>query len=81
MKLSNELGRYIRQARESKGRMQKDVAKQAKVSETFYSEIERGTRFPSYKKLTDVCRILMIPMSAIEPIAQEGLFKRWKGWN
>lgn len=81
MKLSNELGRYIRNSRKLSNLplQQKDVARQAKVSETYYSEIERGVRFPSYKKLCDICRILDIRLSVIEVIARNELFNRWKG--
>lgn len=81
MKMSNELGRYIRRTRQLSNLplQQKDVARQSRVSKTFYSEIERGLRFPSYNKLVDICRILGIAMTTIEPIAKEEIFKRWKG--
>ena len=83
MKLSNDLGRYIRMVRQLKNRLvtQKDIAKRVKISETYYSEIERGVRFPTYKKLMAICAALDIFPAKAEALAKEGLFKRWKGYD
>lgn len=57
-KLDPEIVAQIREAREKKKLTQAEVAKQAKITETFYAMMERGEANPSISKLNKVLKVL-----------------------
>ncbi len=56
--INPELAAQLREAREKKGLTQSEVAKRAKVTETFYAMTERGETNPSYVKLNRILKVL-----------------------
>lgn len=57
-KISTEFGTYIREARESKGLYQADVAEKIGVSRVYYTYIEAGKRDIYFTLAINICRVL-----------------------
>ena len=55
---SEKVGEYFRNAREKKGLKQSEVANQVGISQSHYSNIERGTRGVSFQLAGDICDTL-----------------------
>jgi transcriptional regulator with XRE-family HTH domain len=60
-----DLGRKVRSLRESRGMSLKDLAKQAGVSESFVSQIERGVANPSVASLRRLAEALGSSVGAL----------------
>ncbi len=63
-RIDPKLAVQIKEAREKKGLTQVEVAKQAKVSDTFYAMTERGEANPSYAKLERILKVLGLKIVA-----------------
>lgn len=59
-----KLAAQIKETREKKGLTQAEVAKKAKVTETFYAMTERGEANPSYVKLEAILNVLGLKIIA-----------------
>ncbi len=57
-KVTKEFGAFIREARESKGLYQADVAEQLGVSRAYYTHIEAGNREIYFTLALNICRVL-----------------------
>lgn len=55
-----ELGKKLRQARESLHLTQLEVATSANVHVNFYARVERGEENPSFEKLQSMMKVLKI---------------------
>lgn len=53
-----DFGKYIRDKRESKGILQSEMAKQLKITQAYYSMIERGERNLDLIVAINICNIL-----------------------
>lgn len=62
-RIDPELASRLKETREKKGFTQAEVAKQAKVTETFYAMMERGETNPSVAKLKRVLNVLGLEIS------------------
>jgi len=58
-----DLALKLKETREKKGLTQAELAKQAKVTETFYAMMERGEANPSVGKLKRVLTVLGLKIS------------------
>ena len=65
--LRTHIGSTLRQARISQGRTLRDVAKAARVSLGYLSEVERGQKEASSELLNSICQAL--ELSLLEVIA------------
>ncbi len=63
-RIDPKLATQIKEAREKKGLTQVEVAKQAKVTDTFYAMTERGESNPSYAKLERILKVLGLKIIA-----------------
>ena len=63
--LRTHIGSALRQARISQGRTLRDVAKGARVSLGYLSEVERGQKEPSSELLGAICGALNLPLSKL----------------
>jgi transcriptional regulator with XRE-family HTH domain len=63
--LRNEIGRSLRGARISQGRTLRDVAKAARVSLGYLSEVERGQKEASSELLNSICSALNLTLSNV----------------
>lgn len=63
-RIDPELAAQIKEAREKKDLTQLQVAKLAKVTETFYAMTERGESNPSFAKLTRILTALGLKIVA-----------------
>jgi transcriptional regulator with XRE-family HTH domain len=63
--LRTHLGSALRVARVSQGRTLRDVAKSARVSLGYLSEVERGQKEPSSELLNSICTALDLQLSKI----------------
>lgn len=63
--LRTHLGSTLRVARVSQGRTLRDVAKSARVSLGYLSEVERGQKEPSSELLNSICTALDLQLSKI----------------
>ena len=63
-KIDPKLAAQIKEAREKKSLTQAQVAKQAKVTETFYAMTERGETNPSFVKLERILNVLGLKIVA-----------------
>ena len=63
-RIDPKLATQIKEAREKKGLTQVEVAKQAKVTDTFYAMTERGESNPSYAKLERILKVLGLKIVA-----------------
>ncbi len=59
-----KLAEQLKKTREKKGLTQANVAKEAKVSETFYAMTERGETNPSLAKLNRILKALGLKIVA-----------------
>ena len=57
-KISVEFGAFIRNARESRGLYQAEVAEAAGVSRSYYAYIETGNREIYFTLAINICRVL-----------------------
>ena len=62
-KLAVEFGRFIREARETKGRLQADVAEKLGISRSYYGHIESGNREIYFTLAINICRVLDLDMN------------------
>lgn len=63
-KIDPKLAAQLKEAREKKDLTQAQVAKMAKVTETFYAMTERGEANPSYAKLNRILNVLGLKIVA-----------------
>ena len=63
--LRTHLGSALRSARVSQGRTLRDVAKSARVSLGYLSEVERGQKEASSELLASICAALNIELSKL----------------
>ncbi|MDO8618415.1 MAG: helix-turn-helix transcriptional regulator, partial [Candidatus Daviesbacteria bacterium] len=63
-KIDPKLAAQIKEAREKKGLTQVQVAKQAKVTETFYAMTERGESNPAFANLERILKVLGLKIVA-----------------
>jgi transcriptional regulator with XRE-family HTH domain len=63
--LRTHIGQTLRQARISQGRTLRDVAKDARVSLGYLSEVERGQKEASSELLNAICIALNLSLSAV----------------
>lgn len=63
--LRNEIGQSLRSARTAQGRTLRDVAKQARVSLGYLSEVERGQKEASSELLNSICIALDISLATV----------------
>ena len=63
--LRTHIGQTLRQARMSQGRTLRDVAKEARVSLGYLSEVERGQKEASSELLNSICIALNLSLSAV----------------
>ncbi len=57
-KIAKEFGAFIREARESKGIYQADIAEQLGVSRSYYTLIEAGNREIYFSLAINICAVL-----------------------
>lgn len=57
-KFSKEFGAFIREARESQGLLQADVAKKLYISRVYYTYIENGQRDIYFLLAVKICDVL-----------------------
>ena len=62
-KIAVEFGNFIREARESKGMFQADIAAKIGVSRGYYSYIESGSREIYFSLAVKICDVLKLDMS------------------
>lgn len=67
IKTQQEFGKNIRVIRKRKGLLQEEVAKDSKISVTYYAGIERGEENPTLAVLESLCKTLKIKSSEILP--------------
>ena len=63
--LRNSVGQSLRAARTAQGRTLRDVARDARVSLGYLSEVERGQKEPSSELLSAICMALDLPLSRV----------------
>lgn len=63
--LRTHIGRCLRSARNSQGRTLREVARQARVSLGYLSEVERGQKEASSELLNSICQALDLELSAV----------------
>ena len=63
--LRTHIGSTLRQARISQGRTLRDVAKSARVSLGYLSEVERGQKEASSELLNSICQALELSLSTV----------------
>jgi transcriptional regulator with XRE-family HTH domain len=63
--LRTHLGSTLRSARICQGRTLRDVAKTARVSLGYLSEVERGQKEASSELLNSICRALDLSLSSV----------------
>ena len=63
--LRTHIGSALRQARISQGRTLRDVAKGARVSLGYLSEVERGQKEASSELLNAICEALDLTLSSV----------------
>lgn len=65
MLLRTHIGQSLRSARTSQNRTLRDVAREARVSLGYLSEVERGQKEASSELLNAICTALGLSLSAI----------------
>lgn len=60
-----QVGTTIKSFRKLKGIKQKDLAKKAKLSPTYLSQIESNTKDPTLSTITAISKSLEIPLSVL----------------
>ena len=63
--LRTSVGQSLRAARTTQGRTLRDVARDARVSLGYLSEVERGQKEPSSELLASICSALDLPLSRV----------------
>ena len=63
--LRTHIGQTLRQARVSQNRTLRDVAKEARVSLGYLSEVERGQKEASSELLNAICEALGLNLSSV----------------
>ena len=63
--LRTHIGHSLRSARISQGRTLRDVAKEARVSLGYLSEVERGQKEASSELLNSICIALNLSLSSV----------------
>ena len=63
--LRTHIGSTLRQARISQGRTLRDVAKSARVSLGYLSEVERGQKEASSELLNSICKALELSLLTV----------------
>ena len=63
--LRRQIGQCLRLARTSQSRTLRDVARSARVSLGYLSEVERGQKEASSELLASICRALGITLSSL----------------
>jgi len=63
--MRNEIGQSLRSARIAQGRTLRDVAKTARVSLGYLSEVERGQKEASSELLNSICIALNLSLSTV----------------
>jgi transcriptional regulator with XRE-family HTH domain len=63
--LRTHIGSTLRSARVAQGRTLRDVAKGARVSLGYLSEVERGQKEASSELLNSICQALNLSLSAV----------------
>ena len=63
--LRTSVGQSLRAARTTQGRTLRDVARDARVSLGYLSEVERGQKEPSSELLAAICSALDLPLSRV----------------
>lgn len=56
-------GEFIKNAREAKGLLQREVAVRANVEQAYISKVERGEREPSLTNAIKICQALHIDIN------------------
>ena len=70
--LREHIGHCLRSARTSQNRTLRDVAREARVSLGYLSEVERGQKEASSELLNAICQALGLPLSSvISDVARE----------
>lgn len=62
-KVLKEFGAFIREARESKGIYQAEIAEQLGVSRAYYTHIEAGNREFYFTMAINICRVLNLDIN------------------
>jgi transcriptional regulator with XRE-family HTH domain len=65
-KVAKAFGAFIREARESKGLMQADVAMQLGICRPYYCYIEQGARSIYFSRALQICKILGVSLDDFE---------------
>jgi transcriptional regulator with XRE-family HTH domain len=63
--LRTHIGRSLRASRNSQGRTLREVARQARVSLGYLSEVERGQKEASSELLNSICQALDVELSTV----------------
>jgi transcriptional regulator with XRE-family HTH domain len=63
--LREAVGQMLREARTSQGRTLRDVARQARVSLGYLSEVERGQKEASSELLNSICESLGLSLASV----------------
>jgi transcriptional regulator with XRE-family HTH domain len=66
-----QLGPVLKQLREKRGLTQMEVVKKAKVSQTYISQLENGTKEPSLPMLRKLGKLYKLPAPIIQVMAME----------
>ena len=64
----NQFGEHIKQIRERKGLLQRQVADHLEIDAPMLSKIERGERIAKRKQVKALCEILNISEDAVLPL-------------
>ena len=66
-KSQKTFGKNLRSVRENKSLSQEEIAKQSKISTTYYAGIERGEENPTFTVIENICKALKIKSSEVLP--------------
>jgi transcriptional regulator with XRE-family HTH domain len=66
-----DLGRALREIRRKKDKTQVDVTGKLKISQTYLSQIENGTKEPSAQMLRKLCKYYKVPVVIVMWMATE----------
>jgi transcriptional regulator with XRE-family HTH domain len=77
--IRTDLGKAIRELRESRGLTLDALAEKAGMHTTYLSRIERAHSSPTWEKVTALADALDLPVSAIATAAEAQAAKRGRG--
>jgi len=77
--IRTDLGKAIRELRESRGLTLDALAEKAGMHTTYLSRIERAHSSPTWEKITALAEALEMPVSAIAAAAERQAKKRKSG--